>query len=124
LFFVERGPYYQGQDRTVLPTVIRAVTADGRELWTYSMPSDAGMLFVFDPPANAKQVGFWMKDTLIPLSIAFVEPSLSIEDIQDMQPQTEQPHYAPRDYVYAIEANLGFFANHGVAVGDKVTIQR
>ena len=89
-----------------------------------SMPSDAGMLFVFDRPANAKQVGFWMKDTLIPLSIAFVEPNLTVEDIQDMQPQTEQAHYAPRDYAYAIEANLGFFANHGVAVGDKVTIQR
>ncbi|HLY65448.1 MAG TPA: DUF192 domain-containing protein, partial [Chloroflexota bacterium] len=41
-----------------------------------SLPADAGMLFVFSPPANAQSIGFWMKDTLIPLSIAFVEPNL------------------------------------------------
>lgn len=40
LFFVERGPYFTNQDTTVLPSVIRAVTADGRELWTYTLPSD------------------------------------------------------------------------------------
>jgi uncharacterized membrane protein (UPF0127 family) len=89
-----------------------------------SLPADAGMLFVFNPPADAKRLGFWMKDTFVPLSIAFVEPSLAIEDIQDMQPQSEQPHYAPRDYAYAVEANQGWFASHGVAVGDRVSIQR
>jgi uncharacterized membrane protein (UPF0127 family) len=65
-----------------------------------------------------------MKDTLLPLSIAFVEPGLTIESVQDMQPQTEEVHYAPRDYAYAIEANQGFFAGHGVSVGDKVSIRR
>jgi uncharacterized membrane protein (UPF0127 family) len=89
-----------------------------------SLPADAGMLFVFQPPANAKQIGFWMKDTLIPLSIAFVDPNLAIESIQDMQPQSEQVHYAPADYGWAIEANAGFFANHGVGLGDKITIQK
>lgn len=89
-----------------------------------SLPADSGMLFVFQPPASAQQLGFWMKDTLIPLSIAFIEPNLAIESLQDMQPLDEQIHYAPRDYPYAIEANLGFFASHGVQVGDTVTIQR
>jgi uncharacterized membrane protein (UPF0127 family) len=88
-----------------------------------SLPPDAGMLFVFQPPADAKQVGFWMNDTLIPLSIAFVEPNMAIESIQDMQPETQDIHYAPRNYAYAIEANLGFFARHSVAVGDRVSLQ-
>ncbi|HLG72784.1 MAG TPA: DUF192 domain-containing protein [Chloroflexota bacterium] len=89
-----------------------------------SLPADSGMLFVFQPPASAQQIGFWMKDTLIALSIAFVDPNLSIESIQDMQPLTENVHYAPADYAYAIEANQGYFANHGVSVGDTISIQR
>jgi uncharacterized membrane protein (UPF0127 family) len=89
-----------------------------------SLPADSGMLFVFQPPANAKQIGFWMKDTLIPLSIAFVDPNMSIESIQDMQPLAEDVHYAPADYGYAIEANQGYFAKHGVNVGDKIAVQR
>jgi len=89
-----------------------------------SLPPDSGMLFVFEPPANAKQIGFWMKDTLIPLSIAFVEPNLQIESLDEMKAQDETIHYAPRDYEYAIEANAGYFSSHGVAPGDKVTISR
>ena len=89
-----------------------------------SLPPDAGMLFVFDPPAGATAVGFWMKDTLIPLSIAFVQPDLVIESLQEMVALDEQVHYAPKDYEYAIEANHAFFTNHGVSVGDKVTIRR
>lgn len=88
-----------------------------------SLAPDAGMLFVFTPPASAKQVGFWMADTLIPLSVAFVEPNLTIEDIQDMQALSRDIHYTQRDYAYAIEANLGYFANHGVSAGDKITIR-
>jgi len=89
-----------------------------------SMPADSGMLFVFQPPADAKLVGFWMKDTLMPLSIAFIEPDLVIESLQDMQPLSEAVHYAPRNYAYAIEANQGFFASRGVAVGNQVAIER
>lgn len=89
-----------------------------------SMPPDSGMLFVFQPPADAKRIGFWMKDTLIPLSIAFVEPGLTIESLQEMQALDESIHYAPADYAYAVEANQGYFTSHNVAVGDKVSIQR
>ena len=88
-----------------------------------ALPAKAGMLFVFNPPANARQVGFWMDDTLIPLSVAFVEPNMAIESIQDMQPLTRDVHYAPRDYAYAVEANQGWFASHGVGVGDAIAIQ-
>ncbi|MBV9121075.1 MAG: DUF192 domain-containing protein [Chloroflexi bacterium] len=88
-----------------------------------SLDPSSGMLFVFQPPAGAQQIGFWMKDTLIPLSIAFVQPDLTIESLQEMAALDETVHYAPRDYMYAIEANQGFFTNHGVSVGDRVTIQ-
>ena len=89
-----------------------------------SLPDAGGMLFVFNPPANASVVGFWMKDTLIPLSIAFVEPTMAIESVQEMQAEDRTVHYAPRDYAYAIEANAGFFASHGVTLGDTLTIAR
>lgn len=89
-----------------------------------ALPPEKGMLFVFQPPADAKQVGFWMKDTLIPLSVAFVEPNMSIESIQDMQALSEDIHYAPRNYAYAIETNVGYFTSHGIAAGDRVTIQQ
>lgn len=87
-----------------------------------SLAPDAGMLFVFRPPANAQRVGFWMKDTRIPLSVAFVEPSMIIESIQDMAPLSTQVHYAPRDYAYALEVNKGFFQAHGIATGDRLTV--
>jgi uncharacterized membrane protein (UPF0127 family) len=89
-----------------------------------SLGDNDGMVFVFQPPAAAQRIGFWMKDTLIPLSVAFVEPNMAIESIQDMQPLDEAIHYAPRDYSYAVEANIGWFASHGVGVGDTVSILR
>jgi uncharacterized membrane protein (UPF0127 family) len=90
-------------------------------MYRTSMPADCGMVFIFQPPADAKQIAFWMKDTLIPLSIAFVLPDNSIESLQEMAAKDDQTlHYAPQDYEYAIEANQGFFTSHGVAVGDKI----
>jgi uncharacterized membrane protein (UPF0127 family) len=86
------------------------------------LPPDAGMLFVFNPPADPKLIGFWMKDTLLPLSIAFVEPNMAIESLQEMAALSEEVHHAPRPYAYAIEANQGYFSQHGVAVGDTITI--
>jgi len=86
-----------------------------------SMPADCGMIFIFQPPANAKQIAFWMKDTRIPLSIAFVLPDRTIESLQEMAAMDDQTlHYAPQDYEYAIEANQGFFTGHDVAIGDKI----
>lgn len=88
-----------------------------------TLPPDSGMLFIFQPPADARQIGFWMKDTLIPLSIAFIEPDMTIESLQEMEPMSQQLHMAPRDYAYAIEANKGFFATHAVSTGDRVVVQ-
>jgi hypothetical protein len=84
-----------------------------------SLGADAGMLFVF--PADT-QASFWMKDTLVALSIAFVRADGTIVHIEDMQPQTESNHYSTEPYRYAIEANQGWFASHDVVVGEKAEI--
>jgi uncharacterized membrane protein (UPF0127 family) len=84
-----------------------------------ALAQDAGMLFVFD---QEQQLSFWMKDTLIPLSIAFINGEGRIVDIQDMQPLDETPHLSAEPASYALEVNQGFFAERGVAVGDRVEL--
>ncbi|MPZ70477.1 MAG: DUF192 domain-containing protein [Actinobacteria bacterium] len=90
----------------------------GRE----SLPEDRGMAFVFFEPTAG---GFWMKDTLIPLSIAFVGSDGIIQEILDMEPCTEEncPIYTPAEpYALALEVNKGAFDRTGVDAGDRVTI--
>jgi len=80
---------------------------------------NSGMLFVY--PADSQNT-FWMKDTLIPLSIAWLKADGTILAIEDMRPQTEDQHSAPAPFRYAIEANQGWFAQHGISSGDVATI--
>ena len=84
-----------------------------------ALAEDAGMLFVFD---REQQLSFWMKDTLIPLSIAYINESGRIVDIQDMQPLDETPHPSTEPAKYALEVNQGFFSEHGIEVGNKVSL--
>ena len=84
-----------------------------------ALAEDAGMLFVFD---REQQLSFWMKDTLIPLSIAYINESGRIVDIQDMQPLDETPHPSAEPAKYALEVNQDFFNEHGVEVGNKVSL--
>ena len=92
----------------------------GRE----SLPEDAGMIFIYFEP---RTTGFWMKDTLIPLSIAFIGEDQVINEIIDMDPCTEDPcpTYTPKEeYRAALEVNQGAFEEWGIEVGDTVTILR
>jgi uncharacterized membrane protein (UPF0127 family) len=84
-----------------------------------TLGADAGMLFVFPSDTND---WFWMKNTLIPLTIAFVKADGTIVHIEDMQPQTETNHYSTEPYRYAIEANQGWFAARGVVEGGPANI--
>jgi hypothetical protein len=79
---------------------------------------DDGMLFIFDEPSYH---AMWMKNTLIPLSVAFIDASGAILNILDMEPQTEEPHISAGPSVYAIETNKGWFAEKKIKAGDKVT---
>jgi uncharacterized protein len=83
-----------------------------------SMGRDEGMLFIFDEPAYH---AMWMKNTLIPLSVAFIDKDGVILNILDMEPQTLDSHMAAGPAVYAIETNRGWFAANKVKAGDKVT---
>ena len=85
-----------------------------------NLPEDQGMLFVFEAEG---QYGFWMKDTLVPLSIAFIGADGAIVDIQDMQPQTMDVHYSARPYRYAVEANQGWYGKKGIAIGDTAEVR-
>ncbi len=83
------------------------------------LPEDGGMLFVF---LGDTQAAFWMKDTLIPLSIAFIAADGTILDVQDMEPLSEDAHRPPEPYRYALEVNQGWFREHGLGRGDRVEI--
>ncbi|HEY2629377.1 MAG TPA: DUF192 domain-containing protein [Usitatibacter sp.] len=79
---------------------------------------DDGMLFVFD------ELGYhsmWMKDTLVPLSVAFLDGEGKVINILDMEPQTLDTHSAAGPARYAIETNKGWFTEKKVKPGDKVT---
>lgn len=83
-----------------------------------ALGKDRGMLFVFD---GEQVLSFWMKDTLIPLSIAYMDSKGRIVDIQDMTPRDDEPpHYVSAEPAqYALEVNRGFFDERGVEVGDR-----
>ena len=84
------------------------------------LAEDHGMLFLFHEPTTA---AFWMKDTLIPLSIAFYDGHRRIVDVVGMNPCRTDPcrrYRASGSYVGAIEANRGYFARHDIGVGDPV----
>lgn len=84
-----------------------------------SLCYQCGMLFIFDDNVSS---GFWMKDTSIPLSIAFISEDGTIIDIQDMEPYTYDKHKPEGEYRYALEVNKGFFSENDIIVGNRVII--
>lgn len=79
-----------------------------------SLGPNQGMLFVFD---EATTHCMWMKNTLIPLSVAFLDASARVINIADMAPQTEDAHCATRPARYALEMTQGWFVERGVGRG-------
>jgi uncharacterized protein len=88
-----------------------------------ALTEDRGMLFVF-PGEEVRS--FWMKNTLIPLSIAYMDSEGRIVDLQDMKPlDDEEPHYVSAEPAkYALEVNKGYFDENGVEVGDRAQLPR
>lgn len=81
------------------------------------MAQHEGMLFVFDELAPRC---FWMKNTLLPLSIAFIEDDGTIVNIAEMKPRSEATHCSQRPVRYALEMNQGWFAKRAIAPGFKL----
>ncbi len=82
------------------------------------LPPDHGMLFAY---ASDRILGFWMRDTLIPLSIAFLDAQREILEIQDMVPEHPyRRHFSKVPARYALEVNRGWFADKAIKPGDRV----
>ncbi len=82
------------------------------------MPQHEGMLFVFEQPTVQC---FWMKDTLLPLSAAFVSDDGTVVNIADMKPLALDSHCSAQPVRYVLEMNQGWFAKKGVKPGAKLT---
>jgi len=112
-----------GESRTVLVEIAstpqeRALGLMGRA----ALPADSGMAFLFDEPSGG---GFWMKDTLIPLEIAFWNADGTIVDIQQMVPCDSDPcerYPAAAPFVGALEVNPGTFEAANIEVGDTIEV--
>jgi uncharacterized protein len=117
---------YSGE-RTINITVQVADTPKIRDkglMFVEKLPENEGMLFVFSEETYG---GFWMKNTLIPLSIAFLDADGKILKILDMVPCKEDicPTYDPEIYYhYALEVNLGWFENNQIKEGDFVKLDK
>ena len=81
------------------------------------MPQHEGMLFEFE---QASQQCFWMKNTLLPLSAAFVADDGTVVNVEDMQPQTLDSHCSNKPVRYVLEMNKGWFATRGIKPGFKL----
>lgn len=81
------------------------------------LPENRGMLFVFP---QAAPLGFWMMNTHIPLSIAFIDDAGTIINIADMKPLTTDTHNSARPARYALEMNQGWFRKRGIRSGAKI----
>ena len=81
-----------------------------------TMGTNEGMLFIFDEP---RQQCFWMKNTLLPLSVAFIGDDGSVVNIDDMKPQTLDSHCSTAPVRFVLEMNVGWFDKRGVKAGTK-----
>ena len=97
-----------------------ATTPQQREIGLMMRPSmeaNDGMLFVFERPG---QQCFWMKNTLIPLSVAFLADDGSVVNIENMAPQTLDGHCSAKPVRFVLEMNEGWFAKRGIKPGFKL----
>jgi len=86
-----------------------------------SLGKEEGMLFIFEEEGYH---GFWMKNTLLPLSIAFMDREGKIVWITDMNPGTLSVHRPPKPVLYALEMNEGWFAANGIRAGDVMRFSK
>ncbi|WP_407919420.1 DUF192 domain-containing protein [Chitinasiproducens palmae] len=98
---------------------VAATEADREQglMYRKHLAPNGGMLFVFDDVAGHC---FWMKNTEIPLSIAFIRDDGTVTDVDEMQAQTENNHCPTRAIRYALEMNRGWFSQHGIGPGTRI----
>ena len=87
-------------------------------MYRKTMSTSEGMLFVFP---SEERLCMWMRNTYLPLSVAFIDTDGAILNIEDMQPQTDDSHCAVKPARYALEMNQGWFAKRGIRPGTKIS---
>lgn len=121
----------QGTPQTTLPRIklqagmfqIDAQVAQTPEqrntglMFRTEMPQHEGMLFVFEQPATQC---FWMKNTLLPLTAAFVADDGTIVNLADMKPQTTDAHCSTKPVRFVLEMHQGWFAKKGLKAGSRL----
>jgi uncharacterized protein len=113
----------EGKTGSVTLTAEIALTPAQREqglMYRKELKDGEGMLFVFE---SDQVLSFWMKNTLVPLSIAYISHDGKILEIYDMQPQNLDPVRSSRSVRYALEVPQGWFGRSGLAPGDRLEIQ-
>jgi uncharacterized membrane protein (UPF0127 family) len=87
-------------------------------MYRTEMPQHEGMLFVFEQPSIQC---FWMKNTLLPLTAAFVADDGSIVNLADMKPQTTDSHCSSKPVRFVLEMHQGWFAKRGLKAGSRLS---
>jgi len=112
-------------DVNVGGTPLKVEVADTQEslsnglMYRSALPDGQGMLFILGP---AQQASFWMKNTKIPLSIGYIDGNAILREEHDMQPFDERTiRSASNEICYALEVNQGWFKNHHIDPGAKIT---
>lgn len=122
----------QGVPQTQLPRItlnagmhlIQAQVAQDFEqrqiglMWRKEMPQNEGMLFVFE---QAAEQCFWMRNTLLPLTAAFVADDGTIVNLADMKPQSDESHCSKKPVRFVLEMNQGWFAKRNIQAGYKLS---
>ncbi len=97
-----------------------ALTPEQREIglmYRKEMPQNEGMLFAFENPTR---LCFWMKNTLLPLTAAFIADDGTVVNLENMKPQTTESHCSAKPVRFVLEMNQGWFAKKGVKAGSKI----
>jgi uncharacterized membrane protein (UPF0127 family) len=108
------------RDKTLMVEI--ADTPEKRQIglmYRKNLGENEGMLFIF---FEEDFHSFWMKNTLIPLSIAFIKEDGTIVQIEDMEPETETTHPSKFPAKYALEVNKGWFKENNITAGDKILL--
>ena len=132
LSFLALAAHAQGAPQTTLPRIklqagmfqIDAQVAQTQEqrsiglMYRTEMPQHEGMLFVFEQPATQC---FWMKNTLLPLTAAFVADDGTIVNLADMKPHTTDSHCSEKPVRFVLEMHQGWFAKKGLKAGSRLS---
>lgn len=130
LLITSINPVFGQESKTLFPLIIKnkklfvEIARTEKEkarglMFREKLAENEGMLFIYE---REEILSFWMKNTFLPLSIAFLDREGRIIDIQDMEPFSEKTHYSPKPAQYALEVNKGWFRKNGIRVGDFVKI--